>query len=698
MNNNIGFYASNEKFKIIKKILNGWNVNIIDNSLVNIGEILAKSNILIIEEENQEIFSIIKKLKIIVFTNISKYIDSLDYIYYQNPNILNEYLKLYNANINKTFGIIIPVYNTYKYLSKCVDSVLTQSFNNYKIYICDDYSNIDDYNNLKKKYLGIKNIFVFRNSKNLGKFLSINMILDKINTDYFLVLDSDDKLTKNRLLYDLIYLNTDNDKIYGVQSKYVRFDKPKVNIIENDYGHNSITFKKSIIKKIGYYCPNRFGSDTEYIMRIKKMIGNNSIIRYDKITYIAITRCDDTNLTKIYNVEQRRIFINKIIDIYANITNYNNLFNKKTDYFVDLVNYSKSDNLVLEDYKKFYLDISHLNENELLKHWESVGNIEGRLPNINLFYYHYPNFNFKLFKTNTKCECFVDKYKIFGWVFLKNKKNYINWLNNYIISNKFFNTNGINEIDGINKITNGDKINFENFIAENKIKYINVSKALEHFELRICSKFNLIKYNKLCDKFENVVFFGLYDKDDYLDLLNHIGKKYLIWGGTDANVKFKHRADIVNKIKNYYDINNLSISIDIYNSLSKYGISSILIYLNLVDYNIFKPIDKFGKSIYVYNGFTKGNEEIYGKSIYQEVIKKIPEYNFIFSNELGIPYKQMPKIYSKCFIGLRLTEHDGNANTVQEFNAMGIPIIFNGDGGIGYTNVEDIIQIIKKFN
>ena len=42
----------------------------------------------------------------------------------------------------------------------------------------------------------------------------------------------------------------------------------------------------------------------------------------------------------------------------------------------------------------------------------------------------------------------------------------------------------------------------------------------------------------------------------------------------------------------------------------------------------------------------------------------------------------MPNVYSKCFIGLRLTDEDGNANTVQEFNSMEIPIIFNGDDRI----------------
>lgn len=48
---------------------------------------------------------------------------------------------------------------------------------------------------------------MIRNSKNIGKFLTINTVIDKINTDYFLILDSDDKLSRNRLLYDLLYFN-----------------------------------------------------------------------------------------------------------------------------------------------------------------------------------------------------------------------------------------------------------------------------------------------------------------------------------------------------------------------------------------------------------------------------------------------------------------------------------------------------------
>lgn len=660
------------------------------NQLDNISKILLKKNlIMIVSDEN--LLEITKKLKIIIFTNILKYINSLDYIYYNDINELKKYLRVFGNNLNKTFSIIVPIYNTYKYLDNCVNSIIKQTFKNFTIFLCDDCSNFNDYSKFKLKYSKIKNLFMIRNSKNMGKFLTINIILDKISTDYFLILDSDDKLNINRLFFDLINFNSpNNENIYCVQSKYIRFDKHKKNIIEHDYGHNSITFRTDIIKSIGYYCPNRFGSDTEYIMRIKKYMGNDVILKYDKITYIAIMRSDNTNLTKIYDRNLRRMFINKVINIYSNITNFDKLFNLNTDYFVDLVKYVKIYNVNLEDYKKFYLDLCYLSNEQLLKHWKEIGIVEGRLPNLSMFNYYYPNYNFQLYQTNNdnKSKFLNDIYKVFGWVFLKNKKNYITWLknNNYILDEE----NNYNKDDEIIL-----EYNFEDYILKNNIKYINVSKALRHFESRMCKKFNLIKYNKLCDKFENVVFFGLYDKNDYTELTNHIGKKFLMWGGTDTNLKYDLRINILNKIKNYYDIINLSISDNITNSLKKYDIISIPIYLNMVNINIFKPLEKLGKSIYIYNGFTKGNEEIYGKSIYQRVIEKIPEYEYIFSNNLNVEYNQMPEIYSKCFIGLRLTEHDGNANTVQEFNAMNIPIIFNGTGGIKWKNIDDIIKIIK---
>ena len=56
----------------------------------------------------------------------------------------------------------------------------------------------------------------------------------------------------------------------------------------------------------------------------------------------------------------------------------------------------------------------------------------------------------------------------------------------------------------------------------------------------------------------------------------------------------------------------------------------------------------------------------------------------------------MPDIYNKCFIGLRLTINDGNANTVQEMEKMGLMVVHNGNhlNSLKWKNEDDIIYHI----
>lgn len=59
----------------------------------------------------------------------------------------------------------------------------------------------------------------------------------------------------------------------------------------------------------------------------------------------------------------------------------------------------------------------------------------------------------------------------------------------------------------------------------------------------------------------------------------------------------------------------------------------------------------------------------------------------------------MPNIYKQCFIMLRLTHNDGNANSVQECQSMNIPVIHNQSNyGLKWKNVEDIVNHISTAN
>lgn len=97
---------------------------------------------------------------------------------------------------NYLISIIIPVYNAEKYLLKCLNSVINQTYNNLEIILVDDESTDNSskiYNEIAKNDNRIK-IF---HQKNKGVSSARNKGLANCNGDYILFLDADDYLELN---------------------------------------------------------------------------------------------------------------------------------------------------------------------------------------------------------------------------------------------------------------------------------------------------------------------------------------------------------------------------------------------------------------------------------------------------------------------------------------------------------------------
>ena len=234
------------------------------------------------------------------------------------------------------------------------------------------------------------------------------------------------------------------------------------------------------------------------------------------------------------------------------------------------------------------------------------------------------------------------------------------------------------------------------FKFPNEIKQAYVSKSLIHLQNRFLDKFNLVKFHTFS---KPTIFFGMYNQEDikYLSRVKH--NKYIIWGGTDIDFSFEERKKNVNKILKIKIAKHYAISSNIKERLKKLNINNCkLINFSLVDKNIFYNNNNIkGDCIYIFDGLSNSDNDIYGKSIFTKVIEQLPEYKIIFSSKLNVSFSEMANIYNKCFIGLRLTKNDGNANTVQEMIEMGIPVIHNGDNNtILWKNENDIIENIKK--
>lgn len=88
-------------------------------------------------------------------------------------------------------SIIVPIYNTEKYLRQCVDSILSQDFTDYELWLIDDGStdsSIEIIKEYAKRDSRIKTAFI----KGSGPSVPRNYGLNRAKGKYVLFVDSDD--------------------------------------------------------------------------------------------------------------------------------------------------------------------------------------------------------------------------------------------------------------------------------------------------------------------------------------------------------------------------------------------------------------------------------------------------------------------------------------------------------------------------
>lgn len=96
-------------------------------------------------------------------------------------------------------SVIIPVYNSEKFLKETLNSALNQTYKNIEIIIINDCS-VDNSENIIKSYCSkYKNIIYYKKSKNEGVAVARNLALDIAKGRYVAFLDSDDLWEKEKV-------------------------------------------------------------------------------------------------------------------------------------------------------------------------------------------------------------------------------------------------------------------------------------------------------------------------------------------------------------------------------------------------------------------------------------------------------------------------------------------------------------------
>jgi hypothetical protein len=217
------------------------------------------------------------------------------------------------------------------------------------------------------------------------------------------------------------------------------------------------------------------------------------------------------------------------------------------------------------------------------------------------------------------------------------------------------------------------------------------------------------------------IYYGMLSQNDLEVLKKNKSLKIIIWTGGDINYNImqtdkgsKILINKINHIKNLTKVKHISISPFISKSLLGLGLNYKEVPFIAIDFNMFNPVPK-GKSIYIYT--SSGEGTYYGSMLYDKIIEKYKDINFIMTcwvNDIKDLQKRKyrnkymlqhydkkelaKKIYPQCFIGLRLTSHDGLSATVQELGLMGIKCVHNGSSpsSLNYNSFEDICRHIDN--
>lgn len=240
-----------------------------------------------------------------------------------------------------------------------------------------------------------------------------------------------------------------------------------------------------------------------------------------------------------------------------------------------------------------------------------------------------------------------------------------------------------------------EKINTDNIIKlyilskTNKIQ-CNVSQSVCKFKEQLFEKYNFQDYYNIYDI---SVFFGMYRKDDFELLKKHKGQVIIIWCGSDALMLNRQPIDNIEILKSN-NIINIVMSDFCSQDLKQLNIKHLMYPITPTNINNIKP-EQAGDNIYCYVG--NDNNNFYGNDLIPEIerrtnLKIIKACHDTYNRE------ELYDIYKKCFLGLRLTSHDGIPNTVVELGLMGRKCIYNGGlpNSIKWNNIDDICDSILK--
>lgn len=295
--------------------------------------------------------------------------------------------------------ILMATYNGEKYLREQIDSILEQSYTDFRLLISDDFSTDSTRDILNEYVEKDSRVIVFLQSKNLGVVKNFEFLLQKVESEYFMFSDQDDIWQKDKTkksmelmektASDLVYTNLEvvDQDLKLVHKSYWKlkgFEKKikKYNNFESLYLNNYITGCTMLVK-------------SKWIEQVLPLPNKSKYILHDYWIALIISKFGKMSYIEEPQVRYRQHIDNRIGSKRKSDEISN--FNEMRDLFID----------VKKDHFKILIQNADIFEDDDIKELNKIAyqyfddlkkekNIN--LKNIKLFWnlYKYENLSYAL--------------------------------------------------------------------------------------------------------------------------------------------------------------------------------------------------------------------------------------------------------------------------------------------------------------
>ena len=214
---------------------------------------------------------------------------------------------------NSLISIVIPVYNTEKYLGGCLNSIQNQTYKNFEVILVNDGS-MDHSESICMDFVKVDTRFKYFTKVNGGASSARNFGLDNVTGDFITFIDADDWVDENHLEVLLNNIKENNSdmavssikkfdnvrnfefRVYSKQEKYLlNYNKlnreeflvilPKLIHASNSYKIGvSKLFKKELVTDVRFDESIVYGEDLDFFFKLYNKV--NSISYVVEVTYI----------------------------------------------------------------------------------------------------------------------------------------------------------------------------------------------------------------------------------------------------------------------------------------------------------------------------------------------------------------------------------------------------------------------------